>query len=45
MPLKEQIQEVLASDYRGPKAAYGEVDILKASLQLASQKRTWGAPD
>ncbi len=30
MALKKQIQAVIASDYRGPKAGYGEVDVLKA---------------
>ena len=33
-PLKKQIQAVLASDYRGPRPAYGEVDVLKALFAI-----------
>ena len=42
MPLKKQIQAVLASDYRGPKAAYGEVDILKALFAIGNSETNLG---
>ena len=42
MPLKKQIQAVLASDYRGPKAAYGEVDILKALFAIGKSETNLG---
>ncbi|HVB12810.1 MAG TPA: DUF4443 domain-containing protein [Nitrososphaerales archaeon] len=42
MPLKKQIQAVLASDYRGPKAAYGEVDILKSLFAIGKSKTNLG---
>jgi predicted transcriptional regulator len=42
MPLKKQIQALLASDYRGPKAAYGEVDILKALLAIGKSRTNLG---
>ena len=43
MPLKKQIQAVLASDYRGPKAAYGEVEILKDYLCYRKVRNEFGA--
>jgi len=42
MPLKKQIQAVLASDYRGPRAAYGEVDILKSLFAIGKSKTNLG---
>src|SRR5579862_5089664 len=41
-PLKKQIQAVLASDYRGPRAAYGEVDVLKALLAIGNSNSSMG---
>jgi hypothetical protein len=34
--LRKQIQAVLVSDYRGPRASYGEVDVLKALFAIGS---------
>ena len=42
MALKKQIQSVLASDYRGPKAAYGEVEILKALFAIGKSETNLG---
>ena len=41
-PLKKQIQAVLASDYRGPRAAYGEVDVLKALFAIGNSPSSMG---
>jgi len=40
--LKKQIQAVLASDYRGPRAAYGEVDVLKALFAIGNSPSRMG---
>ena len=40
--LKKQIQAVLASDYRGPMAAYGEVDVLKALFAIGNSPSSMG---
>lgn len=42
MTLRKQIQTVLASDYKGPKAAYGEVEILKALFAIGTSKTNLG---
>lgn len=42
MGIKKQIQEVLASDYKGPRAAYGEVEVLKAIFGIGSSKTNLG---
>ena len=42
MALKKQIQAILASDYKGPKVAYGEVEILKALIAIGSAKTNLG---
>ena len=42
MAIKKQIQEVLASDYRGPRAAYGEVEVLKAIFGIGYSKTNLG---
>ncbi len=42
MALKKQIQAVLASDYKGPKVSYGEVEILKALIAIGSSKTNLG---
>lgn len=42
MALKKQIQAVLTSDYKGPKAAYGEVEILKALFAIGNSKTNLG---
>jgi hypothetical protein len=34
--LRKQIQSVLASDYRGPRASYGETDVLKALFVIGN---------
>jgi hypothetical protein len=41
-PLKKQIQTVLASDYRGPRPAYGEVDVLKALFAIGNSSSGLG---
>jgi predicted transcriptional regulator len=41
-PLRKQIQAVLASDYRGPRAAYGEVDVLKALFAIGNSPSSMG---
>jgi predicted transcriptional regulator len=40
--LKKQIQAVLASDYRGPRAAYREVDVLKALYAIGNSPSSMG---
>lgn len=40
--LRRQIQSVLVSDYRGPKASYGEVDVLKALFALGNSADSVG---
>jgi hypothetical protein len=35
-PLRKQIQSVLVADYRGPRASYGEVDVLKALIAIGN---------
>jgi len=40
--LKKQIRAVLVSDYRGPKAAYGEVDVLKALFAIGNSPSSMG---
>jgi hypothetical protein len=40
--LRKQIQSVLVSDYRGPKASYGEVDILKALIAIGNSSSSVG---
>ncbi|MGI0091779.1 MAG: DUF4443 domain-containing protein [Nitrososphaerales archaeon] len=42
MALKRQIQAVLAADYRGPKASYSEVDILKALSAIGKSETNLG---
>src|SRR5580693_7623110 len=42
MALKKQIQAVIASDYRGPKAGYGEVDVLKALWAIGKSRSSVG---
>ena len=42
MTLKRQIQAVLVSDYRGPKAAYGEVDVLRALFAIGKSETNLG---
>ena len=34
--MRKQIQAVLVSDYRGPRASYGEVDVLKALFAIGT---------
>jgi hypothetical protein len=40
--LRRQIQSVLSSDYRGPRAAYGEVEILKAIFAIGKSETNLG---
>ena len=40
--LRKQIQSVLVSDYRGPKASYGEVDVLKALIAIGNSGSSVG---
>jgi hypothetical protein len=40
--LRKQIQSILISDYRGPKASYGEVDVLKALLAIGNSEGSLG---
>ena len=42
MALKKEIQAVLASDYRGPKAANGEVDIMRALFAIGKSDTNLG---
>ena len=42
MAIKKQIQEVLESDYRGPRAAYGEVEVLKAIFGIGRSETNLG---
>ncbi|MDA4130681.1 MAG: hypothetical protein OK457_07910 [Thaumarchaeota archaeon] len=42
MPLKKQIEAILASDYRGPRAGYGEVDVLKAIYAIGKSTSSVG---
>ncbi len=42
MALKKQIQAVLVSDYKGPKAACGEVEILKALFAIGKSETNLG---
>lgn len=42
MALKKQLEAVLASDYRGPRAAYGEVDILRALFAIGKSQTNLG---
>lgn len=42
MPLKKELQAILAYDYKGPKAAYGEVDVLKALLAIGKAETNLG---
>ena len=42
MAIKKQIKAVLATDYKGPKAAYGEVEILKALFAIGNSKTNLG---
>lgn len=41
-PLRKQIQEILVSDYRGPRASYGEVDVLKALFAIGNSRTSVG---
>jgi hypothetical protein len=40
--LRKQIQEILVSDYRGPRASYGEVDVLKALFAIGNSSSSVG---
>jgi hypothetical protein len=40
--LKRQLKAVLTSDYRGPKAAYGEVDVLRALFAIGKSETNLG---
>lgn len=40
--LRKQIQSILLSDYRGPRASIGEVDILKALLAIGNSESSLG---
>jgi len=40
--LRKQIQSILVSDYRGPKASIGEVDILKALFAIGNSGSSLG---
>jgi len=40
--LRKQIQAILVSDYRGPKASYGEVDVLKALFAIGNSEEKVG---
>lgn len=42
MALKKQIKVVLASDYKGPRAAYGEVEVLKALFAIGKSTTNLG---
>lgn len=42
MAIKKQIQAVLAADYKGPRAAYGEVEIMKALFAMGNSKTNLG---
>ncbi len=40
--LRKQIQSVLVSDYRGPRASYSEVDVLKALIAIGNSEASVG---
>jgi predicted transcriptional regulator len=40
--LRKQIQAILVSDYRGPKASYGEVDVVKALFAIGNSEMSVG---
>jgi predicted transcriptional regulator len=40
--LRRQIQAILASDYRGPRASYGEVDVIKALFAIGNSEASVG---
>jgi hypothetical protein len=40
--LRKQIQSVLVSDYRGPRASYSEVDVLKALVAIGNSPTSVG---
>lgn len=40
--LRKQIQAILVSEYRGPRASYGEVDVLKALLAVGNSEGNVG---
>lgn len=40
--MRRQIQAVLATDYRGPRASYGEVDVLKALFAIGNSGTSIG---
>ena len=42
MAIKKQIQAVLTTDYKGPKAAYGEVEIVKALFAIGNSQTNLG---
>jgi len=42
MSLKKQIEEILSSEYRGPRASYGEVDVLKAVIAIGKSETKLG---
>jgi predicted transcriptional regulator len=42
VPLKKDLQAILAYDYKGPRVAYGEVDVLKALLAIGRSDTNLG---
>jgi predicted transcriptional regulator len=40
--LRKQIQAILVSEYRGPRASYGEVDVLKALFAIGNSEGNVG---
>ena len=42
MALKKQIEAIVASDYRGPRAGYSEIDVLKALWVIGKSRSSVG---